>query len=124
MSSFTQRQGRTAHGDPAHELARLNALSPADLAGEIMAAFGPDGPKRGGTVTQDHIAPWLFRAFPRASRYTAGLRIPILEALQVLEHAELIRLDSPWRAPNYWCTTRLGWEAIANGDARQVIYDR
>jgi hypothetical protein len=124
MSSFAQMRHRSTHKNPAEEVARLNALSPADLAGEIMAAFGPHGPKRGGNVTEDHIATWLFRAYRGAARYTAGVRIPVLEALQVLEHAELIRLDNPWSAPNYWCATRLGCEAIANGDARRVIYDR
>jgi hypothetical protein len=117
-------QGRSAHSHPAQEVARLNALSPSDLAGEIMAAFGPDGPKCGANVTEDHIATWLFRAYRGASRYTARVRIAILEALQVLEHAELIRLDNPWSAPNYWCATRLGWAVIASGDARQVIYNR
>ena len=53
-----------------------------------------------------------------------GRRLAVSEALQVLEHAELIRLDKPWSAPNYWSATRLGWEAIENGDAQQVIYDR
>ena len=61
---------------------------------------------------------------PRASRYAAAARLAVLEALQVLERAELIRLDKPWSAPNYWTATRLGWEAIENGDTRQVIYDR
>ncbi|MGX9788858.1 hypothetical protein [Mycobacterium sp. MMS18-G62] len=117
--------GHVLDSDPAQvELARLNALSPADLAGEIMSAFGPDGPKRGGNVTEAHIADWLFRSYRRASVYAAAVRVPVLEALQVLEHAELIRLDNPWSAPNYWCATRLGLEAIVNGDARQVISDR
>jgi hypothetical protein len=38
---------------------------------------------------------------PRASRYAAAARLAVSEALQVLEHAELIRLDKPWSAPNY-----------------------
>jgi hypothetical protein len=125
MPPLGEKPNRRVQGDPAREeLARLNALSPADLAGELMAAFGPDGPRGGGDVTEDHIARWLFRAHPRASPYAAAARIAISEALQVLEHAELIRLDKPWSAPNYWTATRLGCEAIENGDARQVIYTR
>ena len=124
MSTLGEKRHRSAHRDPAQELARVNALSPADLAGEIIAAFGPQGPRAGGDVTEDHIATWLFRAYPRASRYATAARLAVTEALQVLEHAELIRLDKPWSAPNYWSATRLGWEAIENGDARQVIYDR
>jgi hypothetical protein len=125
MPSLEEKPNRPVQRDPAREeLARLNALSPADLAGEIMAAFGPAGPRGGGDVTEDHIARWLFRAYPRASRYATAARIAISEALQVLEHAELIRLDKPWSAPNYWTATRLGCEAIENGDARQVIYNR
>jgi len=125
MSSIRSKSNHRAAADPAQEEpTRVNALSPADLAGEIMAAFGPQGPRAGGDVTEDHTATWLFRAYPRASRYATAARLAVTEALQVLEHAELIRLDKPWSAPNYWSATRLGWEAIENGDARQVIYDR
>ena len=110
---FRGKPNHRAPADPAQEEpARVNALSPADLAGEVMAAFGPQGPRAGGDVTQDHIATWLFRAYPRASRYATAARLAASEAFQVLEHAELIRLDKAWSAPNYWTATRLGWEAI------------
>ncbi len=125
MPSLGEKPNRPVQRDPARdEFSRLNALSPADLAGEIMAAFGPDGPRGGGDVTEDHIARWLFRAHPRASSYATAARIVISETLQVLEHAELIRLDKPWSAHNYLTATRVGCEALENGDARQVIYDR
>jgi hypothetical protein len=87
-----------------------------------MAAFGPQGP--GGGVTDDHMSTCLFGVYSRASRYAAAARIAVAEAPQVREHAELIRLDKPWNGPNYWTATRLGCEAIENGDARQVIDDR
>src|ERR1700682_2553414 len=48
------------------EGARLMALSPMDLAAELMLAFGPDGPKatitvnRGGT-NQRQLVKWVLR---------------------------------------------------------------
>ena len=46
MSPFGERRTDRAHSDPAQaELARVNALSPADLAGEIMRGVRPARPQ-------------------------------------------------------------------------------
>jgi hypothetical protein len=47
------------------EGARLMGLSPGDLAAELMAAFGPDGLRRGQRVDEGNLIVWLFREYPR-----------------------------------------------------------
>jgi hypothetical protein len=111
-----------------------NLAPPADLAAELMPAFGPNGPGGGVDVSARSLAEWLFRTYPKPSdsqaqqlrmSYAKELRRPILEAVQVLEHAELVFL-SQTEGPTQYSATRLGEAALANGKAvvRQRIRDR
>jgi hypothetical protein len=127
------------------DLERLMA-SPADLATELMPAFGPDGLKRGDKPRgKGHLMQWLMdqhelslkqlrKYAGKPSRQQAmyvmrldkRLDAPILEAAQLLQHAELIYESQHTEVAAYWSATRLGLATLASGkDAvRQRIKDR
>jgi hypothetical protein len=97
------------------------AAPPAGLAAELMAAFGPDKYETG--VIEGSLRCWLGLW---ESQYRA-LDRPIDEAVQLLEHAELIYVRGISDAGSrYWCPTRFGLATFAQGkDAvRQRIKDR
>ncbi|MBV8965935.1 MAG: hypothetical protein JO191_07145 [Mycobacteriaceae bacterium] len=116
------------------------SVPPADLAAELMVALGPNGPGQSGkTVSQDDLVTWLLRGYPDFSNNTIKavsirphanelLLSPILEAMQLLDHAELACVawwgDSAPHAE--WRATRLGWATLASGkeSVRQRIKDR
>ncbi len=116
--------------DPAQPMIDwINTVPPAELAAELMAAFGPGGMRRGDAVSADALGDWLFRDYPKRTGFIAAPRPvsgPISEAVQLLEHSELVYLrliinDSP-----RWSITRLGTSTLSAGkDAiRQRIKDR
>jgi hypothetical protein len=105
-----------------------NGAPPAELAAEIMAAFGPDGAQgRLDSLDARGVAIWLFRGYPGGHRYATQLENPIREALQLLDHAELVMVSSSSNqgGPS-WRATRLGLATLASGKAavRQRIKDR
>ena len=104
---------------------RLVALTPAQLAVEVMPAFGPDGPKAsqsyGINVFQVGIA--LMQNTPRGTIEMKELIEPIREALQVLEHAELIARNSG-REGTWFKATRLGQTALAEGSVQTYVDQR
>jgi hypothetical protein len=92
-----------------------------------MPAFGSDGPRRGTDVHAMHLVTWLMRRYRRAnkvSRPAEKLLAAVAEALQVLEHAELVQSRKSSEGGFHWSATRLGTEAIASGDVRERIKDR
>jgi hypothetical protein len=112
------------------------SVPPGDLAAHLMAAFGPDGSAFWGCnftsrwpgLTEDSLVDWLFRGCPKPIRaHKVQMHGPVLEALQVLEHAELVFLsyvsDGDYRE---WSPTRLGLATLTNGKeaVRQRIKDR
>ncbi|OBJ52363.1 hypothetical protein [Mycobacterium sp. 1423905.2] len=111
---------------------RVMALPPtADLAAELMDAFGPHGAKRGKPLTQLDLVTWKVRAYQFDSRGQRAmvykkLGAPIREAMQVLEHAELVYLRVRSESPDTWELTSRGREALNSGtDAvRQCIAER
>jgi hypothetical protein len=141
-----------AEDEPARAMVDwANSAPPADLAAELMAAFGvpelgwdskyevngmPLGRLVG--VGLQGLIDWLLfrgRPGPRTPRdwyralgsSTTELEQAVLEALQVLEHAELILEASlGTEAGNRWAATRLGLADLASGKAvvRQRIKDR
>jgi hypothetical protein len=88
-----------------------------DLAAELMAAFLPAGTTAGPTELRMRLGCW-------ESKYR-HLTEPIEEALQLLEHSELVCLRRLGDAPR-WGATRFGLTILADGkDAvRQRIRDR
>ena len=125
-----------ANGDPLQPMIGwLNSVPVADLAAELMAGFGPGGVgDRDGDVRPQPLTDWLFQVhgYPTPKRgfvigSSPALDVPIAEAIQLLEHAELIYVraitDSGTR---YWAATRFGLAALASGKAvvRQRIKDR
>lgn len=154
MALFGQKKYDTADDDAKRaaqakfeqiqtELDRLMA-SPADLATELMPAFGPDGPKRGNKpLEKAHLFNWLLAQHELSSvrqlmkyagnrqqgmyalKLDSKLAGPILEAVQVLQHAELIYESKHHsEVTAYWSATQSGLAALANGDYRQRIKDR
>jgi hypothetical protein len=92
------------------------SLTAAQFAEVLMPAFGPDGPKPGSYLNQLQVASWLMSSFPRGTKFLTDLRDPIMEGLQVLENADLIVGRTRGGAASLLKATRLGEEALAEGD--------
>ena len=123
---FGNREPREAELAAAKsEADRLAALTPAQLAVEVMPAFGPDGPKAsqryGINVFQVGMA--LMKNTPRGNSEMRELLQPIREALQVLEHAELITRNSG-EDTTWYKATRLGETALAEGSVQTYVDQR
>jgi hypothetical protein len=122
MPLFGKRRDTARDEAERAEIERLIALPATDLAAEIMPAFGPEGPRGSKELTSLQITVWLMRLHPRGTKSASELNTAVKEALQVLEHAELVMLvrrDSP-RVK----ATRLGEAALADGAVKQRINDR
>jgi hypothetical protein len=106
------------------EFERLNALSPADLAVEVMPAFGPDGPHGHGPNGGINILQalfWLNQAhFPSGISYIRQLQEPVREAIQALDHAGLV-MTSAGREGSWTAATRLGLASLADGTLSQRV---
>jgi hypothetical protein len=152
MALFRQKKNDTADDDAKFaaqakfkqkktELERLMA-SPADLATALMPAFGPDGPRRGDKpLEKAHLFNWLRdqhelslrQLLKYAGNWQEGMYVKnlyrkldgrLLEAVQLLQHAELIYESKRTEVTAYWSATQSGLAALANGDYRQRIQDR
>jgi hypothetical protein len=116
--------------DPAQPMIDwMNNAPPAELAAELMSAFGPDGPRGGDAVSSYDITEWMFRDYPKQTGIFVATRPvngSISEAVQLLEHSELIYLR--WFSNDYpvWSVTRFGTATLAAGKeaVRQRIKDR
>ncbi|MDP7703870.1 MULTISPECIES: hypothetical protein [unclassified Mycobacterium] len=107
----------------------INGAPPAELAAELMAAFGPDAPRRVPALALSDFSEWMFRGFPPLRgliRPARPVREALLEAIQLLEHSELAYVR--WILENefQWSATRLGLATLEEGKAavRQRIRDR
>src|SRR4051794_35728172 len=109
----------------------INSAPAAELAVELMGAFAPGGPHVNGMVSRYQCEQWLFRGYPPEPRRGLvwigvserdSVHRPVLEAFQVLEHAELI----VGSGEEVWFASRLGTATLAAGkDAvRRRIEDR
>ena len=106
------------------EAERLGALSPQDLAAELMPVFGPEGPKpsfSSGGINILQVGMALLKPYPRSVGYLEQLQQPIREGLQVLEHAELILRNTRRDGGTWYSATRLGETALAEGTVAQQI---
>jgi hypothetical protein len=105
------------------EADRLMALPVADLAAEMMDAFGPSGPGRGSRheVNTLQVANWLMKAYPRGTKYLRDLEQPVREGVQALEHAGLVEWLGQQSAGGRLAATRLGEAKLADGSVRQQL---
>jgi len=107
----------------------INNASAAELAVEVMAAFDPQVPKRVPYICAFELSDWMFRGYPERRGIILRARPvqePMLEAIQLLEHSELVYVRLISDSDRYWSATRLGLATLADGkDAvRQRIKDR
>jgi hypothetical protein len=105
------------------EAGRLGALSVAELAAEMMPAFGADGPGRGSRheVNVLQVANWLMSPYPRGTKFLGELEQPVREGIQALEHAGLVQRWGEPSAGGRLSATRLGEAALADGSVRQYL---
>lgn len=75
------------------EAVRLASLSAAELAVEVMPAFGPGGPGRGELPELNFIqvGSWLMRDQPRGTKFLRDLEQPVRASIQALEVAGLVQ---------------------------------
>lgn len=110
------------------ELQSAMPLPPvADLAAELMPAFGPIGAKPGRSLTLHQLVKWKLDQYEFSSSAKKAiaypkLETPVREALQVLEHAELLYLTVAEESADKWTATRLGLEALRGG--KDVVTQR
>ncbi len=109
------------------EADRLCSLSVADLAVEIMPAFGPDGPRPGGEkgLNTLQVVGYPMRSYPHAARYARQLDGPVREAVQLLESAGLV-LSKVYEAGGggRLFVTRRGTEVLASGAIRECLAEQ
>jgi len=99
----------------------LVSVPPEDLARVLLSAF-----LEGRDLSEAKLVRWLHREYPDAADGdTVFLERPVREALQVLEHAELVYI-SFFDSPPRWRITRLGMLCLNEGEdsIRQCIEDR
>jgi hypothetical protein len=104
------------------ETERLRSLLPADLAAEIMPAFGPDGKFGGDDLNVLMICNWLLRA--HSGHGVLQLRDRATAALHLLEDSGLIENLSRARTGAGAARLRatpLGREALASGTVRERL---
>lgn len=124
MSLFRKRDHHAVDEAAPGDFESLMVLSPADLAAELMSAFGPDGPRHGKDVHTLQLVSWLLRRHRGANkvaRPAEKLYALVGEAMQVLEHAELVRVTQRGDRSSHWNATRSGTAALADGCVRQQI---
>jgi hypothetical protein len=123
MGLFGRKRDPQALAAWETESARLAALPVRELAAEVLPAFGPNGiaVKAGHRQGPMEVIAWLLPDAP--VRYRQPILGPVLEALAVLEHANLL-LRRPWgtgdRASTYRAT-REGESALSDGTVREHL---
>lgn len=125
MSLFGNKEEKAAKKEAARaESDRLVALPVADLAVEIMPAFGPDGIQAGSGHRQGavEVAKWLLSDFDGSVKYSQPVLGPSIEGLKALERAGLLesRNFGSGNAATYHAT-RLGETALAEGSVKQQL---
>jgi hypothetical protein len=129
VSSFGPRPGGVDAAQPMIDW--TVAAPPAELAPELMEAFSPDIGRKVPWLGADDLEEWMFRGYPTRTGIILRARPvtePILEAVQLLEHSELlyVRVITDYGSGRRWCATRLGFATLAEGKAavRDRIMDR
>jgi hypothetical protein len=96
-----------------------------------MEAFSPNIGRNVPWLVSHELEEWMFRGYPTRTGIILRARPvtePILEAVQLLEHSELlyVRLITDYGSDRGWCATRLGMATLVEGKAavRERIKDR
>jgi hypothetical protein len=141
MGLFGNKEKKAAEdAATAAEFGRLCALPRPDLAVEIMPVFGPDGQRPTGGrpgIGIMQILLWLTMSKPGGSKYMSQMEQPVREALQLLEHANLVIASTAGgqkhmsgvtpgevltKGASSWLNaTSLGEAALAEGTVRQHL---
>ena len=137
MPLFGEKQDRTADDQAARaKLEWAESLPPADLAAELMSvAFRSSGDRDIRQMIDRLLSPKFDelqsrRGVKRAVGSTKELERTVLEAIQLLEHSELILCAqihiTGYDHEHHWRATRLGLEVgdIGKDVVRQRIKDR
>ncbi len=121
MAPFGRKKEPTVEDQAAQAMLDwAQSVSLADLAVELLGAFGSEGRH---AIDRVELAHWLL--FRTVRLHPSDLTIEALcvveEAAQLLEHAELIRI-----AGDCWSVNRLGTVTLSHGKTavRQRIKDR
>ena len=105
------------------ELQSAMPLPPvADLAAELMPAFGLGGPLTLHQLVKWKLDQYEFSSSAKKAIAYPKLETPVREALQVLEHAELLYRTVAEESADKWAATRLGLEALRGG--KDVVTQR
>jgi hypothetical protein len=127
MGLFGNREEKRAKEIAAEaESERLVALPVADLAAEIMPAFGPDGieARPGHQRGAMQVTEWLFSSTSTKVKYRQPVLGPTIEALQVLETAGLLsrrNFGGTGTSASTYEATRAGTEALADDSVRRRL---
>lgn len=110
------------------ELARIEALPLKELAAEVMVkGFSPGGPAADAPGTPQHIAGAFNPAegsFGIDDQALRDMFVVVVEGLQVLEHAGLVRYmigGSGGVYDQFYTLTRLGQAALRDGTVEQIL---
>jgi hypothetical protein len=123
VALFGNKEEKAAQEEAARaEAERLQSLTAAQFAEVLLPAFGPEGPKPSGYINQLQVASWLMSSFPGGkTKFLIELRDPINEGLQALENAGLVVARSRGGQASLLKATRLGEEALAEGDVSKHL---
>jgi hypothetical protein len=92
------------------------------VAAEILPAFGPDGPGKGGKeIGAMQLGMFLMRDFPRGNSNIKDLLQPIREGIQALEGAGLVERRVRNIGGATVSVTRAGTDAIERGDGAELL---
>lgn len=123
MSLFGRNPEKAAQAAAAEaELERLRSLPVEELAVAILPALGPDGiPHARAGIRVQPLCKWLVADYPGASKFNPGqLMIPVRDALQRLEHANLVS-STPYERQSVWRITTLGETALAENATERYL---
>jgi len=132
MPLFGSDDKEKAKAAAAAEVERLGALSPSDLAAEIMVrVFGPESPgwetmssNRSGAWAEDVAKAFIPTEYGLGDELRAELYGLVAEGIQRLEHAGLIVLNLRQHGQVTslrYVVTRAGRAALASGDIAQRL---
>jgi hypothetical protein len=110
------------------EFQHLSELSAAELAEELMPAFGDDGPRGGKEINALQASNWLMRSYPRGHKFVRKLHRPVCEALELLEHVGLVEVLGGRRGSistgAHLRATRLGLVVLADETVDRYLTER